>query len=263
MAITSRDQLIAAIAGPSNYTGPFAKLLQASSVRPVSMWTALGGVSPVSMAPPTPTAAASLDATTPGALPVVPCQTPGKTLYLTGLSAISVGGNQAVALYDRAAHIGGLVATSATAQTVAISAGARHTTTVGMQAFLEVNTSAQATLPVVTISYTNSAGVSGRTGTLAATTTSVPQAFTAFVMQTGDMGVASVQSLTWASAVGTAGNYGVVLARPVQTFNIANGSTGIKRTFTTMVDLTVSPCLMLSITGNTGALYGTITTVEG
>lgn len=264
MAITSRDQLIAAIAGPGNYTGAFAKLLQTGPTRPVSMWNALGGVSPVSMNPPTPTTATACDASTPGALPVLPCQTSGKTLYLTALSAVSVGGGQSVALYDRVAHLGGLVANVTTAQTVNLSAGNRHTNTIGIQAFLEVYTSASSTLPVATISYTNSAGVAGRTATLAAQTgTSVVAAFTSFVLQTGDVGVSSVQSLTWATASGAAGNYGITMARPVQTFNIANGSTGIRRTFTTMVDLTVSPCLMLTMTGQTGALYGTITTVEG
>ncbi len=81
---------------------------------------------------------------------------------------------------------------------------------------MEIYTALGATAsPTVTASYTNSAGVTGRTATLIGGFPASPAANRMFQMslQAGDTGVRSVESVTSTTSTGTAGAFGVVLRR--------------------------------------------------
>ncbi|MET0701716.1 MAG: hypothetical protein ABWY93_18855 [Mycobacterium sp.] len=263
MAITGRDQFIAAMSATA-YTGTFYKTLGTSApvLRPISAWTQPGlqpGAPGVA-----PSTAATCDASTVGALPVPGVQSAGNTLYLSGMSLFTPYSIAAViGLYDRVAHAGGFVTTTTTAQPVALSAPARCAGYAGVQAYTETLTASGA-MNAMTITYTNSAGVSGRTGTLPAGA-ALDSAFSAtpFQLADGDVGISSVQSLSMVTASATpAGNFALVLARPLHVFASRTSQT-LQRAYTNIIDLTVSPCLFFTYTNYAGPCYGALTTVEG
>lgn len=108
-----------------------------------------------------------------------------------------------VMLADRLWHNSGIVVTTITAQTInSVAWPARDkngaTNGEGVYIGLEVSTATGAGASVVSISYTNSAGVAGRTGTInpAYAATSIAGSFYIFNLQSGDTGVQSVQSYT-------------------------------------------------------------------
>ena len=127
---------------------------------------------------------------------------------------------------DRLSHQGGLSGIVTTAQTTNLPTAAltRYTTGEGVMLGLSVYTAVGATATTVTASYTNSDGTSGRTtpavafggtnfGTAAGRLILLP-------LQSGDRGVRSVESVTVAATTGTAGNFGVVLFKPLVSINV-------------------------------------------
>lgn len=262
MAITSRDQLIAAMGGPACYTGTFSKYLNTTNATVRCLDTFLmPGFVPVG--PAAPTTATACDATTPGALPIQPAATSGNTLYLVQFSIL--GANLPFTLFDRVAHNGGLLSNFASTQSVNVAAGARCASTVGVQAYLEVygangflNTSM-----TPTISYTNSAGVSGRSATLVTgAPANVGSSMQQFALQSGDVGVSSVQTLTLGVAGTSPGNIGITLARPLIALPTGNAFSA-RRGHTTLLDVTASPCFMLGYIGSGAPVMGSVTVVEG
>jgi hypothetical protein len=72
------------------------------------------------------------------------------------------------------------------------------------------------TAPAITMGYTNSAGVSGRTGTTFASRLNPPSGqFIIIPLQAGDVGVRSVQSITFSVSWGTSGVLHLVAFRPI------------------------------------------------
>jgi hypothetical protein len=87
----------------------------------------------------------------------------------------------------------------------------------GVYVALELRTTSGAGAPSFSMSYTNSAGTSGRTGTGvmgAAGTTAGAGAWYVIGLQAGDTGVRSIQSITL-SATWTSGSAGLVAFRPL------------------------------------------------
>ncbi|MET0701713.1 MAG: hypothetical protein ABWY93_18840 [Mycobacterium sp.] len=262
MAITSRDQLIAALAGPYGWTGGFQKTASLSGTRPMSSWTHL---SPFTLSNTAPTTTAvACDADTPGAIAVPRVQQSGKSLYLAALSATSASVTTWM-LYDRVAHVGGLVGnTLATQPITGLATPARCTSSVGVQAYLELYTSV-GTGPnfAIFLKYTNTAGVANRTGVIAPGFTGwLNNMMIPFQLAAGDLGVASVQSLQFGNTSTAAGNVGVTLARPLHTLPANTAQQSNRRNYLTMPDLTTSPCLFFGYIGATSTIAGTISTVE-
>lgn len=141
----------------------------------------------------------------------------GRTKYLVGGGGFTnVSG--AFVLYDRLYHHSGFSGTTTTAQNATAAALTRNTGGVGNQIWVEIYTNIGATATTITASYTNQAGTSGRT-TLsrsigASTFLEASKAFQ-LPLAGGDTGVQSVQSVTLAATTGTAGNFGVTIARPL------------------------------------------------
>lgn len=128
-------------------------------------------------------------------------------------------------LCDRLSHQGGLVGNVATVQTTNLPTAAygRDVSGEGILAGLEIYTIIGTTNSSGTISYTNSAGISGRTSKLfriGGTGFREAGAFILIPLADGDTGVRSVESVTLGATTGTAGAFGVTLFKPIAWYSI-------------------------------------------
>lgn len=130
-------------------------------------------------------------------------------------TGLAVGGTL---LFDRLSHTGGLSGTVTTAQTTNLPTAAltRYTTGEGVRAAMQIYTTVGPTDFTTSCSYTNQAGTAGRTGQISrALGTPGSGSLGIFTLQSGDTGVRSVESVTLSASTGTAGNFGVVLLKPL------------------------------------------------
>jgi hypothetical protein len=119
-------------------------------------------------------------------------------------------------IYDRLTQMSGLSGIVTGAQTTNLPTAAlpRYTSGSGVVAWIEhlANTGAGAT--TITISYTNQAGVAGRTSpAMFFGSTTAIRACQIIALQAGDTGVRSVESVNVAASTGTAGNFGITLGK--------------------------------------------------
>lgn len=210
MTITTMAQLQSAL--PGRYSSWFPNVAPLSSTPP--SWTDLFQ-SRTGFAIP-PTAGEIPNNGTAGAWPIAG-PAAGHTLYIARLRAwAGTNTTYPVVLADRLVHSSGLNATLTTAQTVTAPAVNRPDAT-GNDArlYLEIYTAIGATATTATVSYTNQSGVAGQTATapLGAVGNSAAQTMIPVHLATGDTGVQSVQSVTLAATTGTAGNFGITIAR--------------------------------------------------
>jgi len=167
--------------------------------------------------------------TTPGALGQSD-PTGGRQKYIAG--AVSTATTSGVQIwYDRLADISGLNATTITAQNTTGLAVSRYTgaASAGNQIWIEIFTIIGTTATTISATYTNQAGTSGRVTPLVVFGgTNRREATRIIVMPlaAGDTGVRSVESVTVTATTGTAGNFGVVIARPLVNIPIGLGGTG-------------------------------------
>lgn len=151
--------------------------------------------------------------------------------YLAALrrpySISSLSPNQrTLMIVDRLWHNSGLDRTANTAQTVnSVAWPARDlngsTNGEGVYLAVEISTTMGTGGPTITVSYTNSAGTSGRTGVgILPTRTSAPAGhWFPIGLEAGDTGVRSVQSITFSVSWGTAGVLHLVAYRPIAMIN--------------------------------------------
>jgi hypothetical protein len=147
------------------------------------------------------------------------------TNYVTGFTYHGDRSNMSCAmLYDRLLHIGGLSGTVTTAQTVGGTL-TRNTGGEGNQIWIEIWADIGATDTTITASYTNQDGTASRTTQTRAFGDGVNGSYRSLQLrlQDGDTGVRSVQSVTVLASTGTAGNFGVCIARPLA-FHISKQS---------------------------------------
>lgn len=136
-------------------------------------------------------------------------------------SANNLSGNQSANLFvDMLNFSGGMSGTVTTEQTTNLPTAAltRYTTGEGVMAGLIIWLTVGTTSVNVTASYTNSDNVSGRT------TTSVQFGGTNYreagsvillPLQSGDKGIRSIQSVTLSGSTTTAGDFGVIMFKPL------------------------------------------------
>ncbi len=252
MAITTQDQLIAAMAAGRN-----VQFLKTSTTTTAGAFTSLFRTAgmPGAATAPTAVAGVALDRLSVGALPIPAASA---TSYGTSYEA-TLGGTGTVLLADRLVETGGLSGTVTTAQAVgSVALPARATGATDVELWLEVYTALGGTAsPTVTASYTNSAGTTGRTATLVGGLPASAAANRSFQMalQAGDTGVRSVESVTSTTSTGVAGNFGVVLRR-----TLLSGSAPANQAFVqgyAETDLQIIPdnaCLeLIVLTGNTSS----------
>lgn len=171
------------------------------------------GATPTTVTAPTNATAGAIPFTDPGG---------GRQKWLMsagiGSSPTDVG---YVILYDRLLQIGGLDGTNTGAQTVGGSL-TRNTGGAGNQIWIDITTAVGTTARTITASYTNQAGTSGRTtaavtfGGTAGTVGNDANLLIPLPLQAGDTGVQAVASVTIGTgSTGTAGNFGVLVVKPI------------------------------------------------
>lgn len=215
MAITTVDQLLAAMLPPVTFAKAVTPSLTAG--RPFSLFY-LAGMPGASVAP-TPGLAGAALASYAGQLPD-PDPVSGKNTHLARFQGASTVTGTLI-LADRLWHNSGLSLTSTAAQTinsVAWPARDANGTSNGSQVLigLEVTTATGSGTPTLTMNYTNSAGVAGRTGTNIFPTgaTSAVGSFYPIGLGAADTGVRSIQSFTL-SATWTSGAASLVAYREI------------------------------------------------
>jgi hypothetical protein len=189
----------------------------------VSTWQnrALGAAS-------APSTAVACDRTTSGALGQ---QNGGSSQLfvcsaeLAALHSNSAGGGESsgcLVLADRLTHQGGLVGNVTSTQTTNLPTAAltRYTSGAGVWAAIEVYSNVGATNSNATVSYTNQAGTAAQTATATFGNTflygaTVTRHMALLSLASGDTGVRSVESVTLSASIGSAGNLGVTLFKPL------------------------------------------------
>lgn len=138
----------------------------------------------------------------------------GARLNPSGLSGV------AVMVVDILNMSGGLNATVTTPQTTNLPTAAltRYTNGEGVHAALLLYSGIGGTATTATVEYTNSAGTGSRVSTavtFGGTPLNTAGILIRIPLQAGDTGIRSVESVTLAATTGTAGNFGVVLYKPI------------------------------------------------
>lgn len=227
MAVSTLDQLVAAITNGERSHFFKNGMAQVAAGVWASSWTIPGvpgaGATPSTGAGDAPTRA------TAGALKFAN-PAGGKAKYLAMLDLSSTQRCQ-LALIDRLVHTSGLSGTVTTGQTVNStalpardSAGASNGEDVEL--WLEHYTATGATSRTATVSYTNSAGTAGQSGTATIAATTPAGRMTPVTLAAGDTGVRSVQTVTLSGSTGTAGNFGVTLLRRIAVIDNPQANTG-------------------------------------
>lgn len=163
-----------------------------------------------------PTTAEATSAATVGAPPEYPA---GLAAWIKTSAAGRTSGGS-VMLCDRLSHQGGLSGIVTTAQTTNLptAALARYTSGVGVHMAFEIYTAVGATATTISVSYTNSAGVAGRTSPaipFGGTGDNAIGRIQILPLQAGDVGVRSVESVTIGASTLTAGAFGITLFKPL------------------------------------------------
>jgi hypothetical protein len=217
MAIDTADKLAKAISGSYRAYGKTNVTVESVGVWH-SYWL-FSGVTGAGVAPSVGLNGQVVTNATSGVIPFVNAA-PGNEARLLGFSCNGVTGQTTFELYDRLWQNSGIVVTTLTAQAITpVALPARDelglTDGNGVQAWLEVYTATTNATAITntTISYTNSAGTAGRTGTMPSfPATALLGTMVRFNLQAGDTGVRSIQSITLGTSYG-AGAVGLVLTR--------------------------------------------------
>lgn len=180
---------------------------------------------PIAAAAPTPGLSGAALTSYGGQLPFNN-PTSGNT-YLAAFRQTISNSQRTTMLVDRLWHNSGLDRTIITAQTVnSVTWPARDingsTNGEGVYLAIEISASMGTGTPSLTVSYTNSAGTSGRTGRgiYDPTRASAPTGHWFLIgLEDGDVGVRSVQSVTFSVSWGTTGVLHLVAYRPIAIIN--------------------------------------------
>lgn len=275
MAITTVDQLVEALATRRQKV-PISKGPSGTPAagQTFSYWR-FAGYPPIGVAPAAPK---TCNNTTLGCIPF-DNPTGGRSTYIARLmlSSTIVGG---VEIHDRLVDMGGLSGIVTTAQTVGTDLFALATTDniaarmvsadySRVQWWLEVTTQLGATAATATFTYTDAAGVSGKTAAVAVPATARPGLMLQIIPTNGDF-IRSVDSVTLSVSTGTAGAFGVVATVQRTEISMPLASVGVLLDWagTGLAVVADSSCLFLvaniATSVSTGPVYnGAITLVQG
>lgn len=222
-----------------------------------------------------PTAPVTCNADTLGALFREPKITTLTNAYFISQLELACATNAYTSflLVDRLSHQGGLSGTATATQTTNLPTAAlpRYTDGVGVMAALEIYTLLGTLAQTATVSYTNEAGISGRTSkpvVIGAANDNAAGRLIPIPLQDDDQGIRSVESVTPSSSTGTAGNYGVTLFKPLMLIpNLANLAQAIQqRCLNSFIggygccpEISDDACLQflaIANTSGTGAIHG-------
>jgi len=275
MAIANMDQLVAAMTAASAQNIAWNKSSQIAEAAGTFCDFSQTHGQPGFMA--TPDAASSGGTSYTGsAAGGLPFNAPavGQTTYLLSFTATSnVPGN--LYLTDRLWACRGLSVTlGATTNIVGMTDISRYSSGVGAEIWYWCIAGAAFTAGTMTVSYTNSDGVSGRSctitiGTSSATPLTTSQCFVGS-LQAGDKGVRSIQSVTNTSCSfgGTGANHGLFVAKRLLTVPIAGYSVGasVDGISTGLQEIDTNACLNFIVLASgvqTGFWQGNLHLVQG
>ena len=196
--------------------------------------------------------------------------------YLARMMMLSGNSATDVQLHDRLAHMGGMSGIVTTAQTAEVDVSA-SSNNMGLrrgdanysyvQWWLEWYTATGATAVTATVSYTNAAGVSGKTTTVSVAA-SVAASRMLPILGAGGEFIQSIQNVTLSATTGIAGSFGVTATRTLcgLSCTLANSSIIGDWAMSGFPRVHDDACLMLvMIPGSTtsGSLYGTCKLIQG
>jgi len=257
MSITTLDGVIAGMQPPVTISKGFTPTLVTG--RPHSLFYLAG--MPGAATAPTPGMSGAALTTYAGQLPFANPAS-GNT-YLARFSGMATVGGVLI-LCDRLWHNSGLNMTLTSAQTIssaAFPARSADGTVNGSQVMvgLEVTAATGAGTPTLTMSYTNDANASGKTGTglLTGVGTSAIGAFYPMGLAAGDTGVRSIQtftlSATWSSGSASLVAYRELARLEIPFGNIPNAIDALTSGMPRLFDNTVP--FLIFIPSNTTASY--------
>ena len=194
----------------------------------------------------------------------------GTTSYIArfGSSFVTAG---TIHLYDMLWACSGFSGTVTTAQSVVSFSGmpTRNSTGVGAEIWVYCTTATGSTASNITVQYTNSSGVASRNTVSTAHITSMP-AFRMYQvpLQSGDVGVQSIQSITLSASTATAGSFGVIIMDRIASISTPVANVSNVADFATLGMPTVSDgaCLAFVHQGTTtssGIIMGQLTIAQG
>lgn len=273
MAITTRDQLIDAMANNSSRV-IFDKASIASQTANsfCSFWRGTGQPGQGAI----PTAAAACDNALLGSLQFTQ-QTAPATSYLTILEGVTSNAAMTLEIHDRLMHMGGLVGNIATAQTVNLDLDANLATAnldarkgdanySDVQWWLEWYTATGSSVVTATVNVTYNDGSSGNltAQSLAATRPASHMIPLNGLIPAADSGkyIRDVNTVTLSATTGAAGNFGVTATRyrAGNFYPIANARFTADWAGLGIPEISNSSCLqaiMLTSTTSTGTLRAT------
>jgi hypothetical protein len=222
-------------------------------------------------APAVPTTSVALNKDSAQSMGSIPAISSGRLTFLGARINTSTFGAGGMLLVDLLNVSGGLNATLTTAQTTNLPTAAltRYTSGEGVMAGIVVYTQIGSTATTATISYTNSAGTSGRTSTATSFGGSGFREVGVLLpipLQAGDTGIRSIESVTVTATTATAGNFGVCLFKPLAMISLesATGAMPLDSVSTgciigSLAEIDPNACLAISVfsavsTSLTGAI---------
>jgi hypothetical protein len=219
----------------------------------------------------TPTTSVALNKDSGQSMGPIPNISTGRLTFLGGRFNTSTFGAGGIILVDLLNVSGGLSGIVTTAQTTNLPTAAltRHTTGEGVMAGIVFYTTVGTTATTVTISYTNSAGVSGRTSTpttFGGTNFREVNILIPIPLEAGDTGVESIESVTVTATTGTAGNFGVCMFKPLAMVSLesATGAMPLDAVSTgciigSLAEIDPDACLAISVfSATTTSLTGAV-----
>ena len=216
MAITSRDQLIAALANSRHALFDKASISNAVAGRFYSLWRANGQPGQGAI----PAAAALCNKDLLGALPLVN-QTAPMSNYLAWVDVASSLATSTLEIHDRLCHQAGLVGNVATLQTTNLPLTLADVSQerIGLadhsqlQWWLEWYADTGSTGVTATVAVTYDDDMSGNVAVPLAATSRASGLYQILPFAAGKTGIKAVNSVTLSATTGTAGNFGVTCTR--------------------------------------------------
>jgi hypothetical protein len=263
MAIVSMDGLVTALPGQIL---PFYKPSVTTKGAGLfhSLWRGVG--TPGAGAIPATGSGQTCSSVTAGAMRFANPGGADLTYLARAIMSGSVVGS--VILYDRLVTTSGLVGNSTGTQTVDSEPLTRYTSGEDVQLFVEWYTATGATASSITVNYTNDAGTTGQvTEAQAFQQTPVVGQMQPIALNNSD-GIRRVESISLSSSTGTAGNFGITLARRLLTIPLSSAAsaTTMDAFAAGMAKIENNACLAAMVfcsATSSGNIFGEVSLIQG
>ena len=139
----------------------------------------------------------------------------------------------------------------------------------GLEIWIECYTATGSTASSITVQYTNSDSVAGRSTVSTAHIVSMPaNRMYRVPLQSGDTGVKSIQSITLSGTTGTAGSFGVTLMRKIAVTGTAVANVPVVNDFAALgmplvQNGTALNAIHQAATTSSGVILGVLTFIDG